>query len=225
MDESTNKLERFFQALLAQYGPQHWWPGECPFEVMVGVVLTQNTNWSNVEKAIGNLKRAKMLSPAKIEALSHDRLAQLIRPAGYFNIKAKRLKNLIHWLCREHEGSLEGLADMPADQLRQELLAINGIGRESADSIILYALEKPTFVIDTYTYRVLVRHGCIGPESDYEEVKEYCQSHLLEDVKVYNEFHALLVAVGKNHCKPRPICSGCPLEGFEHHIESADGGD
>lgn len=207
-----------YDALLAHYGPQHWWPGQTDFEVMVGAILTQNTNWTNVEKAIANLQSADLLCPLALHALTERRLAEYIRPAGYYNIKARRLKNLVRWLIDEFDGSLEPLKNYPIDRLREELLSINGVGRETADSIILYALHKPTFVVDTYTYRIFVRHGCIDPESDYEQIKEFFQSHLPDDVKLYNEFHALVVQVGKNHCKPRARCAECPLETFDHNI-------
>jgi endonuclease III related protein len=219
MGSTSKDLMEFYEALLARYGPQDWWPGETDFEVMVGAVLTQNTNWKNVEKAIANLKAADLLTPPALDDLAERQLAEYIRPAGYFNIKAKRLKNLIRWLMDEFDGSLKPLRDYSIDRLREELLSINGIGRETADSIILYALHKPTFVVDTYTYRVLVRHGCIDAESDYELIKEFFESHLPEDVQLFNEFHALIVQVGKNHCKPRPLCADCPLEQFDHDKE------
>ncbi len=144
----------------------------------------------------------------------------MIRPVGYFNIKAKRLKNLVRWFCQEYQGSIEFLEKLSVGQLREELISINGIGPETADSIILYALDKATFVVDTYTCRVLVRHGFIDAECGYEEVKDFCESHLPVEVELYNEFHALLVAVGKHHCKVRAMCSNCPLEQFEHSTDS-----
>ena len=218
------RLNQFYEALLAHYGRQHWWPGDGPFEVMVGAVLTQNTNWNNVAKAIGNLKAAGKLSAEALDELEPNELAVLIRPAGYYNIKARRLGNLVRWFLSEYDGSIEALVQRPVDTLREELLGINGIGRETADSIILYALNKTTFVVDTYTYRVLARHGCIDTESDYEEIKDYCQRNLPEQAKLYNELHALIVRVGKEHCKPRPRCDGCPLERFEHTIEDRSTG-
>ncbi len=217
--DCDNKLMSFYRVLLERFGPQNWWPGDGPFEVMVGAVLTQNTNWANVEKAIKNLKDADMLCPEKIDRLSQQELAPLIRPAGYFNIKSRRLKNLVRWLCRDYGGSVNELAGIATDRLREELLSINGVGPETADSIILYAFERPTFVVDTYTYRILVRHSCIDMESDYEQTKEYCQANLPDDVALYNEFHALIVRLGKDHCRPKPRCSGCPLERFEHCVE------
>lgn len=215
----TDELMRFYRTMLKRYGSQHWWPGETPFEVMVGAVLTQNTNWNNVERAIANLKQDDLLTPEALDEISHEALAPRIKPAGYFNIKARRLKNLVRWFCEQYGGDIERLAAAPLDRLREELLAVNGVGKETADSILLYALNKPTFVVDAYTYRILVRHGCINAESSYEDVKEYFQGALPEDMDLYNEFHALIVRVGKEHCKPRPRCAGCPLELFEHSVE------
>jgi endonuclease III related protein len=206
----------FYEALFGHYGPQRWWPGETPFEVMVGAVLTQNTNWNNVEKAIGNLKAAGLLEPWKLHRVDGMELARLIRPAGYYNIKTRRLKNLVRWLCEQHEGRIENLESRSVEALREELLAVSGVGRETADSILLYALNKPIFVVDAYTYRVLVRHRCIAPESDYDEVREYCQSKLGGDRVLFNEFHALLVRVGKEYCRPSPQCLECPLNAFPH---------
>ena len=220
--DGNNPLMAFYEALLGWYGRQHWWPGGTAFEVMAGAVLTQNTNWGNVEKAIGNLRAAEKLSAEAIVDLPDEQLAELIRPAGYFNIKARRLKSLVRWFWDQCEGDVEALQEWSVDRLREELLGVKGVGRETADSIILYALNKLTFVVDTYTYRVLVRHGCIDPESDYEMVKEYCEGHVPSEVELYNELHALIVRVGKEHCKPRPKCAGCPLERFDHCVEEQD---
>ena len=219
MNSSKNKLLNFYETLLNHYGPQHWWPADDAFEVMVGAVLTQNTNWNNVEKAIANLKTAGKIAPQEIDRLSHEELARLIRPAGYFNIKARRLKNLVHWFIEKYQGKIENLAQGSIDGLREELLALNGIGPETADSIILYALEKPTFVVDTYTFRLLVRHGCIDSDCGYDEIKYFCENNLPQDLSLYNELHALIVRVGKQFCKPKPRCPDCPLEKFEHYLE------
>ena len=217
---AQTQLIDIYHALLERFGPQHWWPGETEFEMMVGAVLTQNTNWGNVEKALTNLKNAGLLTADKIDKLPPQRLAELVKPAGYFNIKAKRLKNLIHWLCATYDGNLDNLRPLSVDRLREELLSINGVGRETADSIILYALKKPTFVVDAYTHRILSRHHLIDREAGYEDIKEFCQSHLPEDVQLYNEFHALIVKLGKTYCKTRPQCPGCPLEGTPHTVEA-----
>ncbi len=218
MSTSVSLLD-IYRTLLHQYGPQHWWPGDSPFEIMVGGVLTQNTNWQNVERAIANLKKAGGLTPQAINNLTHDELAERIRPAGYFNIKAKRLKNLIHWFLENYQGRIDNLTAMSVDGLREELLSVNGIGRETADSIILYALNKLSFVVDAYTFRILARHHCIYPDVDYEELKSYCEGCIPAEVADYNECHALLVRVGKDFCKPKPKCQGCPLESFDHDIE------
>ena len=218
-DFIDNNLMRFYETLVGHFGPQRWWPGDSPFEVIVGAVLTQNTNWGNVEKAINNLKAADVLDCGKIDKMSHEELAPLIRPAGYFNVKSRRLKHLIHFLQSRYEGCLEVLADQPVDMVREELLSVKGVGRETADSIILYALEKLTFVVDAYTHRILARHLCIAPESDYDEIKEYCEDQLPSDIAVYNECHALFVRLGKEYCKPRPKCDNCPLAQFEHCID------
>ncbi|MBN1844490.1 MAG: endonuclease III domain-containing protein [Sedimentisphaerales bacterium] len=214
-----DRLQQFYRALLRHYGPQHWWPGESPFEVMVGAVLTQNTNWTNVEKAIARLKAAGVLDLQRLRRLEPAVLAEYIRPAGYYNLKARRLRHLVDWFCERYDGSLAALRRLSVGRLRAELLAIHGIGPETADSIILYALAKPTFVVDTYTHRILVRHHCLDADCDYEQIKSYCEGRLEEDVPLYNEFHALLVQVGKNHCRPRPRCAGCPLESFDHTVE------
>jgi endonuclease-3 related protein len=207
-------LMQYYNALLKKFGKQKWWPGETPFEIMVGAVLTQNTNWKNVERAILNLKERDLLDPHKINQLDIFVLGELIKPAGYFNIKAKRLKNLVSWFVENYNGNIEALKRQDFNLLREQLLNVRGIGRETADSILLYALEYPTFVVDAYTYRVLLRHHLITEDADYEEIKEFFESNLKKDTKLYNEFHALFVAVGKNYCKSKPICEKCPLERF-----------
>jgi endonuclease-3 related protein len=205
-------LLEIYQRLYDHFGPQHWWPGETPLEIMVGAVLTQNTNWQNVEKAITNLKNGGLLSLPTLAEIPVDTLAQHIRPSGYYNLKAKRLKNLVRAIGQNDEDLDTFFADRP-DDLREKLLAIKGIGPETADSIILYAAEKPVFVIDAYTHRVLLRHDLIWEESDYHEMQEMFMSVLPEDMNIYNEYHALLVRLGKEYClKRNPRCQGCPLE-------------
>ncbi|MGD9126868.1 MAG: endonuclease III domain-containing protein [Planctomycetia bacterium] len=204
-------LQTLYDTLLAAYGPQDWWPGESPFEVMIGAVLTQNTNWKNVEKAIENLRREELLDPLSLYEVDAETLAELIRPAGYFNIKAKRLRNLLKYIVEQHDGDLDAMFACSVSTLREELLSINGIGPETADSILLYAGNLPTFVIDAYTYRVMTRHGWIEPEIDYHGLQDHFLSGLPDDVAIYNEFHALFVQVGKNHCRKTPKCDGCPL--------------
>ncbi|MEW6674946.1 MAG: endonuclease III domain-containing protein [Nitrospirota bacterium] len=212
--ERKDRLFKIYHKLYRALGPQHWWPGETPFEVAVGAILTQNTNWGNVEKAIENLKGEKALSARVIHKMPLNRLALLIRPAGYFNIKAKRLKAFINFLVNEYDGNMKKMKDEDLKTLRSKLLSINGIGPETADSILLYAFEKPIFVIDAYTKRVLSRHGIMEHARPYEEFQELFHSSLNNDVALFNEYHALFVRVGKTYCRTKPICGGCPLKGI-----------
>jgi len=213
---NSKTLKRYYNKLLKTFGPQRWWPaGDGPFEVMVGAVLTQNTNWGNVEKAINILKQAGKLSATAIHKMRQDQLAGLIRPSGYFNIKARRLKSLIKWFVDRFDGEIEKMFSRDLQSLREELLSVKGIGPETADSILLYAGNLPTFVVDAYTYRVLVRHRLIPEESTYHDMKSFFEESLPQDAAVYNEYHALLVRVGKTYCKPRePTCKDCPLYEF-----------
>lgn len=208
----TATLHEVYERLVDAYGPQHWWPGESALEVMVGAVLTQNTSWRNVERAIENLREADVLSPAALHDVPREELAELIRPAGYFRLKAGRLKNLIDFVVDEFGGSLDDMFAVDVHTLRGQLLSVNGIGPETADSILLYAGQLPTFVVDTYTARVLKRHGWIEPEADYHAIKDHFEGNLEADVALFNEYHALLVRVGKHHCSRTPKCDGCPLE-------------
>ena len=207
-------ITEIYSKLLSAFGPQHWWPGETPFEVMVGAILTQNTNWGNVEKAIANLKRRGVLGPHALHLLSHEELAALIRPAGYFNIKAKRLRNFLDYFIETYGGDVTRMRAQSLETLREELLAVKGIGPETADSILLYALDKPSFVIDAYTHRILARHFLITEEADYHEMQELMKASLQQDTALYNEYHALLVRVGKEFCKTKPQCEKCPLNGM-----------
>lgn len=216
---SSERLMGIFKLLSDRYGPQNWWPGDTKFEIAVGAILTQNTNWGNVEKAINNLKQADALCADKLHEMNIDTLANLIRPAGYYNIKAARLKNFINFLYENYDSSLDNLENINVYDLRQQLLSIKGIGLETADSILLYALNKTVFVVDTYTCRILARHHLIETQADYEQVREFFESALPADTALFNEFHALLVQVGKTHCKPKPKCEGCPLEKLPHEIE------
>lgn len=218
---STGLID-IYQRLYAYYGPQYWWPGETPLEIIVGAILTQNTSWSNVEKAIANLKKADCLNINKLAALSIEQLGLLIRSAGYYNIKAQRLKNFIYWLIQEYEGNLDFPGRLSPSELRMQLLSIKGIGPETADSICLYAFGKPVFVVDAYTARVFGRHGWLEPGWGYEQIQDIFQSYLEKDPVLFNEFHALIVRVGKEHCKPKPLCSGCPLESLPHSIDAID---
>jgi endonuclease-3 related protein len=207
----TATLEKVYQRLLDCFGPQQWWPAQSPFEVLVGTILTQNTSWKNVERAIDNLREAGALEPERLYQLPLGELEELIKPAGYFRLKAKRLRNLLRYLIERFDGSLEVMFATSLGTLREELLAINGIGPETADSILLYAGKLPTFVVDTYTYRVMARHGWIDFETDYHSLKDYFESSLERDPALYNEFHALLVRVGNEYCRKTPQCDECPL--------------
>jgi len=215
----TKTLTEIYQLLFDRFGSQHWWPGETQFEIITGAILTQNTNWANVEKAIANLKSAHLLTPEKLYHLDVSKLAELIRPAGYYNIKAKRLKNFLNWLFCNYNGRLTNLENLDTNQLRAKLLAIKGIGHETADSILLYAFNKCIFVVDVYTARIAFRHGLIEPDADYEQLRELFQSNLPLDSQLLNEYHALLVKVGKEFCKPKAKCTGCPLEKLPHTLD------
>jgi endonuclease-3 related protein len=205
-------LSEIYDKLFGAFGPQGWWPGDSPFEIAVGAILTQNTNWGNVEKAIQNLKQEKYLNAKKLHAMPHNTLASFIKPAGYFNVKAKRLKNFLSFLSNHYKGSMKRMLAADTGLLRESLLGVNGIGPETADSILLYALERPVFVIDAYTRRVLHRHGIVSEDETYHEMQELFHRSLPEDVPLFNEFHALFVMTGKDYCKPKPRCDGCPLE-------------
>jgi endonuclease-3 related protein len=207
----ASTLQKVYDRLLAAYGPQQWWPGDSPFEVLVGAVLVQNTSWKNVERAIRNLAAADLLAPRALYGVPQQELEELIRPAGYFRVKARRLRNLLAMVVERYDGSLDAMFQTSLETLREELLSINGIGPETADSILLYAGNLPTFVIDTYTHRVFTRHGWIGFEAGYDELKDHFQSGLARDAVLYNEYHALLVRVGHAHCRKQPRCDGCPL--------------
>lgn len=207
----TSPLRHVFDRLFHTFGPQDWWPGESPFEVIVGAILVQNTAWRNVEKAIANLRRSQLLSPAAIDLLPQNELEQLIRPVGYYRLKARRLRNLIDWLIQCYDGSLGEMFAVEPAVLRQQLLCVKGVGPETADSILLYAGNLPVFVADTYTYRILARHGWVGVDADYHVLQQYCYDHLEPDAAFYNEFHALLVRVGHLYCRKTPKCQECPL--------------
>ena len=207
-------LKKIYDRLFSEFGPPNWWPGDTPFEVVIGAILTQNTNWTNVKKAIRNLKDAKVFTPKKLNEIDIEKFAGLIKPAGYFNLKAKRVKKFINWLFENYDGSLTKLFKLDLQTLREELLSVNGIGPETADSIILYAANKPTFVVDAYTYRIFSRHELIPEDSTYDDIKYFFEENLPQDVQLYNEYHALLVYLGKDFCKPKRKCEICPLNEF-----------
>lgn len=209
-----DKLLEIYQKLYHTFGPQHWWPGDSPFEIAIGTILTQNTNWANVERAIENLKTKKVLNSASIYKMKTERLASLIRPSGYFNIKARRLKSFINFMTSEYCGSLKKMKKEEIHTIRIKLLNVHGIGPETADSILLYAMDKPVFVIDAYTKRVLSRHNIIKHDASYDHVQNLFHSALEKDAVLFNEYHALFVKLGKRYCRKIPLCRGCPLDGI-----------
>lgn len=238
-----SEIPRYYTALLASYGPQNWWPAQSRFEVIVGAYLTQNTNWSNVEKAMANLRRARRLTINAMREMPLDELETLVRPSGYFRQKARNLKTFIAFLDRQYSGSLTRMFAQPTEKLRAELLDLNGVGPETADSILLYAGNHPVFVVDAYTRRVLLRHGIIHEKTSYEQIRAMIESAISSSgaeslvvknaasdprhpvsrissaarsalVQHYNELHALIVRVGNHYCRATPNCEGCPLQMF-----------
>lgn len=209
-----SELYEVYKVLRKTFGHQHWWPGQTPFEVMVGAILTQNTAWTNVEKAILNLKKAGKLSLNALRLLPKKKLAVLIRPAGYFNIKADRLKHFIRFFIREYQGDLRRMRREPLAILRQKLLRVNGVGPETADSILLYALNKRAFVIDAYTKRIFARHGAGHVTDPYEDWQKLFVGALPRNTALYNDYHAQIVRVAKNYCRKAARCHSCPLRHF-----------
>ena len=208
----SRKME-LFDLLLRRYGPLNWWPADTPFEVCVGAILTQNTNWINVEKAIANLKGEGVLSVEALWELDRERLAELIRPSGFYNVKSARLKDFLGWLLQRY-GSLEAMFGQDWRVLRAELIAVRGVGRETCDCILLYAGGKPSFVVDSYTKRLFSRLGLVKESDSYEEVRSLFMNELPADSMLFNEYHALIVQQCKCHCKKIPVCAGCPLSGL-----------
>jgi len=211
-NQLKEKIGDIYQRLYRSFGPQSWWPGETPFEVIVGAILTQNTNWQNVAKAIDNLKKAKVLTPKKLHSLPLATLARLIRPSGYFNIKAKRLRSFLDFLFKDYQGKLEKMFSRPLDELRGEILSVKGIGPETADSILLYAGGFPVFVVDAYTKRIFSRQKLLSEDMDYHRVQKIFMENLKKDVQLFNEYHALIVRLGKDFCKKtKPKCEVCQI--------------
>ena len=205
-------LLSIYETLLESLGPSRWWPAETPFEVCIGAILTQNTNWSNVEKALKRLKTRHLLDPRRIAGLSVDELGDIIRPAGYFRVKARRILNFLDYLGQKADWDLEVLKKEALEDLRSELLTVKGIGPETADSMLLYAFKKPSFVVDAYTERICSRHGLTPEGMAYEELRSFFMDVLPPDIQFLNEYHALLVRVGKNWClKKEGRCAACPL--------------
>ena len=207
---NKSELMVLYDRLFDAYGPQHWWPGDTPFEVMVGAVLTQNTAWTNVEKAIANLKQAEKLELLPMGRMRLQRLARLIRPAGYFNVKARRLKHLCRWLASN--GGIKALSRRPTLELRESLLEVHGVGPETADDILLYAFHRPVFVIDAYTRRLLQRLKLIRGNEAYETLRERIEAVLDADTSLYNEYHALIVRHAKEKCLQNGDCIHCKVE-------------
>lgn len=208
-------LQEYYNTLLRALGPQNWWPARTPFEVILGAILTQNTAWTNVEKAMANLRRERLLTPAALERVPQRKLARLIRSSGYFRQKAKKLKAFVRFLRHEYGGSLARMFRTPTAELREKLLAVHGIGPETADSILLYAARHPVFVVDAYTKRILMRHGLVTEKAGYEELRALFENSLPRDVQLYNEFHGLIVMTGKHWCRTKnPLCHACPLQKF-----------
>jgi len=211
----ASDLLEIYRLLFAHFGPLHWWPGETPFEVMVGAILTQNTAWTNVEKAIAGLKTAGLLEPRALAAADPDRVRELIRPSGYYNQKTEWLSMFVRWMLDDPwRGSIEAMSKADPAEMRTRLLSLKGIGPETADSILLYALGQPVFVIDAYTRRIFSRLGLTTPDATYDELQQYFTSRLPADVGLYNEYHAQIVFLGKDYCRKVPRCEGCPLAGI-----------
>jgi len=204
-------VKAIYEKLLKEFGPQHWWPADTRMEVIVGAILTQNTNWKNVEKAIRNLKQHHEISIDSLRDISLSRLSALIRPSGYFNIKAKRLKNFINFLVLEYGGDLDSVGEDPLLILRKKFLKVNGIGPETADSILLYAFGKNIFVIDSYAKRIFSRHHIVSEEDSYERIQKVFMKSLDADAGIFNEYHALIVQLAKKFCKTTPQCESCPI--------------
>ena len=214
-------LDDTYRILDDHFGNLHWWPGDSPLEVIVGAILTQNTAWKNVETAIAALRRHALLSVAALVEIPECELAGLIRPSGYYNVKARRLKAFLAFLRDEFRGSLDVMFSEDVPMLRQKLLGIKGIGAETADSILLYAGGKPVFVVDAYTRRILSRHGIVATRSSYGEIQRLFMDRLPADAALFNQYHALIVYTGKNYCRKQPRCQECPLYPFSvpQHID------
>ena len=213
--DRNSKLLSIYKAMHCALGNSYWWPGETKLEIMLGAILTQNTAWTNVEKAINNLKNENLLHLPTLQALSEEVLAEHIRPAGFFRVKAKRIKALLHWIESHCGSDLEKLSATSTGQLREELLTVKGIGPETADAILLYAFKRPSFVVDEYTRRIFSRHALVWEDISYDDLRDFFMDVLEPDLALFNEYHALIVRVGKKWCKrSNPLCDTCPLKDF-----------
>jgi endonuclease-3 related protein len=215
-DPVKARLLRLYRALLARHGPQGWWPARTPFEVAVGAILTQHTAWPGAARAVAALRARGLLAPRRLAARDAATLAALVRPAGTYRLKARRLLDFTRWLLTRFGGDFRAMRRVPLGPLRREVLAVPGLGPETTDAILLYAAGRPVFVADAYTRRVLVRHGLLRREAGYEETRAFLEAHLPSDPVLFNEFHALLVAVAKTHCRTIARCEACPLR-FDPH--------
>lgn len=209
---NENKIKLFYNILLKEYGPQNWWPSESRTECILGAILTQNTSWNNVEKALKNLKKSNLINFRKLEEINHRKLADTIRPSGYYNQKTATIKNFIKLLSGDYNMNLDEMSDEKLPVLREKLLNLKGIGNETADTILLYAFNKPSFVIDNYTYRLLYRHKLINQKAKYKDMQKLIKNNVKRNTKLFNEYHALIVKVGKKQCKKIPNCNSCPLQ-------------
>jgi endonuclease-3 related protein len=210
-DPVKARLLRLYRDLQRRFGEQHWWPGRSAFEIAVGAILTQHTAWTNAARAVAALRGAGLLTPPQLAAVPEEDLARLIRSAGTYRLKARRLLAFTTWLLARYRGRFDGLRRAPLAALRREMLGVSGLGPETVDAILLYAAHRPTFVADAYARRVLSRHRLLPAGAGYDEARAFIESHLPSDPALYNEFHALLVAVGKSHCRTIPLCGTCPL--------------
>jgi len=204
-------LMSIYSLMLNHFGNLNWWPGETDFEIIIGAILTQNTSWTNVEKSISLIKGKGLMNPKALYDLPTDELAQLVRSSGYFNQKAKKIKRFLSFFHDLYEFHMDKMKSVPAGSMREQLLAINGIGPETADSIMLYALSKPVFVVDAYTKRIFSRHGFFSQNTSYHDVQDFFESNLDKDIQLFNEYHALIVNTGKYFCSKKPKCHMCPL--------------
>lgn len=209
--DRQEELLEIYQRLTGYFGELHWWPADEPFEMMAGAILTQNTAWRNVEKAIAALRERNFLSPAALFYLPEEHLAEIIRPSGYYHLKAGRLKSFVRFIMEEYGGCVANMRAEGLTVLRDKLLGVRGIGPETADSILLYGCEKPIFVSDAYTKRILLRHGFVGEDADYSSIQSLFMDNMEHDASLFNQFHAMIVNTGKIFCRKVKQCEGCPL--------------
>jgi len=211
-ESREERIERIYGRLKGYYGAMHWWPGDSAFEIMVGAILTQNTNWRNVERALENVKRENCLEPAALWKCSDSDIERMIRPSGFYRVKTRRLRAFLGMLMREYDGDVQRLCDTETYILRERLLAVSGIGEETADSMLLYGAGKTIFVIDNYTRRILKRHGIIKDDWSYGDIQTLCMGTGEQTAEKYRDFHGYIVMTGKEFCRKVPRCGGCPLE-------------